>query len=145
MNASATAAVPYAVGGVLALLTAVFLRVVGFDRDRAVYPTLLIVIACIYVLFAVLGGGSALAVELIAMLGFTAVAVLGFRANLWWVAAALAGHGVFDFVHSRLIANPGVPEWWPAFCGAYDVVFAACFAALLLRGQRRSGGGRVSG
>jgi len=30
---------------------------------------------------------------------FLAVAVVGFKKNLWLVVAALAGHGVFDFFH----------------------------------------------
>lgn len=44
------------VGCVLALVVALFARVVGLDRDRAFYPTVLVVIACLYDLFAVLGG-----------------------------------------------------------------------------------------
>jgi hypothetical protein len=47
--------------------------------------------------------------------------------------AALAGHGVVDAVHGRLIANAGVPAWWPAWCLAYDVGAAAWLAWLLHR------------
>jgi hypothetical protein len=47
--------------------------------------------------------------------------------------AGLGGHGVFDWVHHSLIANPGVPAWWPAFCGAADVGLAGALAVLLLR------------
>ncbi len=43
---------PYVIGIVLALGVAVFARRVGFDRDRAFYPTVMIVIASYYVLFA---------------------------------------------------------------------------------------------
>lgn len=132
---------PYAIGVVLALLTALFVRSVGFDRDRAVYLTLLIVIASYCVLFAFMGGSvRALSIESVVMLGFALVAVLGFTGNLWWVVAALAGHGVFDFVHSRLISNPGVPAWWRAFCLAFDVCLSAWLAALLVR--RRLGPAR---
>ncbi len=49
--------------------------------------------------------------------------------------AGLAAHGMFDFVHAHVIDNPGVPEWWPAFCGAYDVVAAAALA-WLSRGRK---------
>jgi hypothetical protein len=132
---------PYAIGFGLAILIGVFLRATGFDRDRAVYPTLVIVIALYYVLFAVMGGSvRALGIESAVMLGFAVVAVLGFTGNLWWAVAALAGHGVFDFVHGRLIANPGVPAWWPAFCLSADVGLAACLAGLLLRRHVRSNG-----
>jgi len=130
---------PYSIGIVLAILVALFLRAAGFDRDRAVYPTLLIVVAAYYVLFAVMGGSvAALAIESVALLGFTLVAVLGFAKSSWWIVAALAGHGLFDFSHSRLIANPGVPSWWPAFCLSFDVGFAACLAVLLLRAGPRA-------
>jgi hypothetical protein len=138
MSLLGQASTPYAVGGVLALITALFLRVVRFDRDRAVYPTLLIVVGHYYVLFAVMGGRSALGIELVGLLAFSLMAVLGFTTNLWCIVAGLAGHGAFDFIHSRLIANPGVPEYWPAFCGAFDVGFAACLAGLVLRRNIRS-------
>ena len=47
---------PYVIGIVLSAGVAVFARVVGFDRDRAFYPTVMIVIAAYYVLFAVMSG-----------------------------------------------------------------------------------------
>jgi hypothetical protein len=43
--------------------------------------------------------------------------------------------GVVDFLHGHLIANPGVPAWWPTFCLAYDVAAAACLAWLLGRSR----------
>jgi hypothetical protein len=82
----------------------------------------LVVIALYYVLFAVMGGSlQAVLLESAVMIGFAAVAVLGFRRQLWIVAAGLAAHGVFDAIHGSLISNPGVPAWWPAFCSAFDV------------------------
>ena len=47
---------PYVIGIVLAVRVAVFARFVGFDRDRAFSPTVMIVIASYYVLFAVMSG-----------------------------------------------------------------------------------------
>lgn len=135
---------PYAIGIGLAIVTALLCKVAGFDRDRAIYPVILIVIAWYYVLFAVMGGSDrALSLEVLVMLAFTLVAVLGFAFNLWWVAAAMAGHGVFDWFHDRLITNPGVPAWWPAFCLAIDVGLSAWLAWLLLRGRIRSTGSRA--
>jgi hypothetical protein len=82
----------------------------------------LVVIASYYVLFAVMGGSMrALVLESIVMSVFLCAAVLGFKFNLWLVVAAFAVHGVFDFLHGRIVTNPGVPEWWPAFCLAYDI------------------------
>ncbi|MGE0363499.1 MAG: hypothetical protein AB7H93_22700 [Vicinamibacterales bacterium] len=127
------------VGALLAIAVAVFARIVGLDRDRAFYPTVMIVIAALYSLFAVMGGSTtALLGEMTAGAVFVVAATYGFRSSLWIVAAALTGHGIFDFVHGRLIANPGVPVFWPAFCGAYDVVAGAVMAWLLAAGRIRA-------
>jgi len=131
----AAVAGPFVVGLVLSLGVAVFARRVGLDRDRAFYPTVMIVIASYYVLFAVMSGSvRAVAVESVVMLLFAAAAVAGFKSSPWIVVAALAGHGLFDAVHGRLVENTGVPAWWPAWCFAYDVGAAACLGWLLRRG-----------
>ena len=138
---------PYLTGVVLALLISGFAAVVGFDRDRAFYPTVLIVIACYYVLFAVIGGSShALLVETLITTAFLLLAAIGFRGNLWLVVAGLAGHGIFDLLHQRVVVNPGVPAWWPAFCMTYDITAAAVLGWLLIRrGDARVDLNRVSG
>jgi hypothetical protein len=126
----------YLIGVGLALVACAFAAFSGFDRDRVFYPTLLIVIATYYILFAVIGNSTpALAIESAVAGAFLALAVAGFKRNLWLVAAALAGHGVFDFFHQLFIHNPGVPMWWPGFCLSFDI-FAGGFLALLL--MRRS-------
>ncbi|HUQ51754.1 MAG TPA: hypothetical protein VM692_06000 [Gammaproteobacteria bacterium] len=126
----------YAVGIALALFVSLFARLTGLDRDRAFYPTIAIVIALLYVLFAVMGASShALLVDSIPMAAFVLLAVLGFKLNLWLVVACLAGHGIFDLFHPHVIDNPGVPEWWPSFCMTYDLVAAAFLAGLLLRAK----------
>ena len=65
-----------------------------------------------------------------------ALAVAGFQKNLWLAAVGLAGHGVFDFVHHLFIRNPGVPEWWPGFCGSFDVLAGGVLALLLMQRSR---------
>ena len=126
---------PVVIGLVLALAIVALGRLSGLDRDRALYPVALIVIAAYYVLFATMGGPQALRSELIAASVFVVVALVGFRTSLWWAAAGIAGHGIFDwFVHPRLIANPGMPAFWPAFCGSIDVALGVLLALLLLRG-----------
>lgn len=121
------------VGAVLALLVGAMATAVGLDRDRAMYPVATLVVASYYVLFAAMGASTGiLALEALAGAAFAIAAVVGFRSSLWIVVAALAGHGVFDFVHGSVIHNPGVPHWWADFCGAYDVA-AALYLAWLLR------------
>jgi hypothetical protein len=126
---------PYVIGLVLAAGVALFARYVGFDRDRAFYPTVMIVIAAYYVLFAVMGGTvQTVVIESVVMSLFAAAAVAGFKSSAWITVAALAGHGVFDAVHGYVIENAGVPVWWPAWCLAYDVGAAAGLAWLLRQG-----------
>lgn len=126
---------PFVIGIVLSAGVALFARTVGFDRDRAFYPTVMIVIALYYVLFAAMTGSiQTVIAESVVMLVFAAAAVVGFRSSTWIVVAALAGHGVFDAFHGYLVENPGVPTWWPAWCLAYDVGAAAGLAWLLRRG-----------
>src|SRR5262249_30215176 len=113
---------PYVVGFVLSLVVASFARWVGFDRDRAFYPAVLIVVASYYVLFAAMSGSiQTVVVESVVMAPFAIAAVVGFRGSAWIVVAALAAHGIQDAVHGYLVANAGVPVWWPAWCLAYDV------------------------
>ena len=120
------------IGIALALAVWLFALLSSFDRDRAFYPAVTIVVAHYYPLFAVMGG-QGLVPEILIMALFVGAAVAGFKTSLWLVAAALAGHGLFDLVHAQLIANPGVPVWWPFFCMGFDVMAAACLGWLLLR------------
>jgi hypothetical protein len=113
----------------------------GLDRDRSFYPTVTIVVASYYALFAVMGAPThALVLESLVGVVFLVVAALGFRSSLWVVVVALAAHGIFDLVHGRVISNPGVPSWWPQFCLTYDVTAAAYLAWLLRSGRIRAGG-----
>ena len=127
------------VGAGLALSVGLSATFLGLDRDRAFYPTVMMVIASYYGLFAIMGGSvQVLAFESIPIVAFLVASIAGFKRSLWLVVAALAAHGVFDFVHGQLIANPGVPLWWPPFCLAYDVVAAAYLAWLLSRSKVRA-------
>ena len=127
---------PYAVGVGLSVAVCLFAMLLGFDRDRAFYPILTIVIASYYALFAVMGGSTrALGIESVVILLFLVASALGFKLNLWFVVGALLGHGFLDFFHARLIENPGVPVWWPQFCLAYDVAAGGYLAILLSRSR----------
>lgn len=113
----------YAIGVVLALAVSLLARWVGFDRDRSFYPTILIVIASYYVLFAVMGGSlQALLPEAAVFGGFLLLAIGGYKLSPWIVVLALLGHGLFDGFHP--FDNPGLPAWWPGFCLGYDLTAA---------------------
>ncbi len=124
----------YLIGLGVALAVAGLGSGVGFGRDRCFGPTVLIVTAGYYVLFAAVGGSTrSLVVEIVVACGFVLVAVIAFTSNLWLIPGAMAAHGVFDFFHHSLIQNSGVPVWWPGFCIAFDVIFGGWLGVVLLR------------
>jgi hypothetical protein len=121
------------VGLLLALAVSLFGTFSGLDRERSFYSVILVVVASYYGLFAVMGASDgALTLEFVVFVLFAAAACIGFKKDLRIVAAALAAHGLFDLVHSGIISNPGVPQWWPPFCASYDLA-AGLYLALLLR------------
>jgi hypothetical protein len=126
----------YFIGIAVAITVCLAASFVGFDKDRAFYPVVLIVIASYYILFAVMGASmQTLLIELAAAAAFAVVAVIGFKWNQWFIIVGLAAHGAFDLLHPLLAHNQGVPIWWPGFCLAYDVTAAVYLMVLLkLRG-----------
>jgi hypothetical protein len=127
------------IGMLLAFAVGVFGTASGLDRDRAFYTTVAIVVASYYALFAVIGATTDVIV-IESLLGglFLVVATIGFRSSLWLVATALAAHGVFDLAHGLIVANPGVPAWWPAWCLGYDVAAGAYLSWLIGSGRVRA-------
>jgi hypothetical protein len=126
----------YVIGTGLGLILGFSTTLLGMDRDRALYPTALIVIAAYYDLFAVMGGSDqSLLAELAAGSIFVVLAVAGFKWNLWLTAAGITGHGIFDIFHDRFIYNAGVPHFWLGFCSSIDVVLGLYLAGMLWLGR----------
>lgn len=122
-----------AIGTILALGACGLGVVAGFERDRAFYPVMLIVIASYYDLFAVIGEDrGVLAVEVAISLAFAALAVLSFRVNLWLTVAGLLGHALLDFFHAHVVTSAGLPSWWSMFCAMFDAVAGVYLAARLI-------------
>jgi hypothetical protein len=133
------ALVSFAVGFALAIIIGLFAAVVGLGRENGFYPTMLMVIAGYYVLFAALAADlTAMTLELAGFFVFCTLAVIGFRGRPWGVVAGLIAHGLFDALHGLLFANPGAPGWWSAFCSGFDLAIAA-WLGWMLAGLRRSG------
>ena len=127
----------YLIGFGLGAAVCAFEKLSGFDRERVFYPTVAAVVGTYYLLFAVMVNAmQALVLESLVACVFFALAVVGFKKSLWLIVAALWGHTAFDAVHHLVIENPGLPIWWPGFCGSIDLFFGG-YLALLLR--RRSG------
>ncbi|MDP1946879.1 MAG: hypothetical protein Q8L77_05205 [Nitrospirota bacterium] len=127
--------IPLLVGVLTAVAIAALAKSTRFDQDRSFYPTVLVVIASYYILFAVMGGSrQALAWELVVAVAFSAVAIMGALYLPLLVGVGIVAHGFFDLVHYTMMENTGVPDWWPGFCGSLDVVLG-----LWVIGLSRSG------
>lgn len=132
----------YVIGAAGAFAVSIGAAAIELDRDRAFYPTVLIVVASYYGLFAVMAGATPAFIAEAAVLAIFAVcAVAGFKTSLWLVAGALMAHGALDLFHGHVISNPGVPGWWPGFCASYDLVAGSYLASRL---WRRGVGGAFS-
>lgn len=128
--------IPVLVGMLTAVAVAVLAKSTRFDQDRSFYPTVLVVIAAYYILFAVMGGsGQALAWELVAAVVFSTIAIIGALHMPVLVGVGIVAHGLFDLVHHIMIENAGVPDWWPGFCGSLDVVLGLWVIALSRSGR----------
>jgi len=120
------------IGLILALAVALFASAVGLDRERSFHSTVLVIVASYYGLSAVMSGSlQTLLLESIAIAAFVLLSILGFKLSPWFLVGGLVAHGLFDLFHSHVIANAGVPAWWPNFCLSYDLTAAACLSGLL--------------
>jgi hypothetical protein len=130
----------YLIGFFLSLAVAGLAILIGLDRERGFYPTVMILTAAYYVLFALMGGSTrALIIEILVASGFSLMAIIGYRRNLWLIVIALVGHGAFDVVHRLMFENLGVPHWWPGFCLVIDVILGGLLTIRLM--QRRVAAG----
>lgn len=122
----------FAIGIAMALVICLAARLVGFDRDRAFYPILLIAIASYDLVFASLTQDiGVIAAECLLAFVFIVMAVLGFSKWPLLVVLGLAGHAAADVVHPHLIGNSGIPGWWPGFCAGFDVAAALALGYIL--------------
>jgi len=104
-----------------------------------VWAISLVVIASIYVGFAVADGRSiVIAVEVGVAFSFVILAAIAITSSPWLVVIGLVGHGIKDLWQHRtqFVANT---RWWPPFCLVVDVVCAAAIAVLLLVGVDLNG------
>ena len=128
---------PLLIGAGLAIVLAIGARITRSDQDRSFYPTILIVIATYYVLFAFMSGEGIVEEIVVASL-FSIAAIAGGMALPVVVGIGILLHGVFDFLRPILITNSGVPAWWPAFCGGVDVLLGAWVIWISFKGASRN-------
>jgi uncharacterized protein DUF6010 len=115
-------------GVAVGVLTIVFARTIR--GQHWVYSIGLLTLPSLYASFALHAGEQTLGVRemiygipyVVAGLFFAFVSV---RQSAVVVGALWILHGLYDLIHSRLITNPGVPDWYPVFCFSVDIVIGA--------------------
>jgi hypothetical protein len=101
-----------------------------------VYALGLVLIAAVYIGFAVADGRRhVLAVETAVASGFVVVAAIAVTGPGWLIVAGLAAHGVKDMWQHRTDFVTGT-RWWPPFCAAVDFVAATVIAVGLIADVR---------
>jgi hypothetical protein len=102
--------------------------------DATVYALGLVLIAAIYIGFAVADGRPRIiAVETAVAAAFVVVAMAAVTGSAWLLVAGLAGHGLKDLWQHRteFVANT---RWWPPFCATVDFVAATVIAIDIVAG-----------
>src|SRR5688572_32837077 len=102
--------------------------------DNTVYALGLVLIAAIYIGFAVADGrGTVITVEIGVAAVFVVVAAAAVTGSAWLLVAGLAGHGLKDLWQHRtgFVANT---RWWPPFCATVDFVAATIIAIGVVAG-----------
>ncbi len=126
---------PVVIGGISGLVLVGALYSTGALQERSGLAVLLAAIAFFWPVFAVQADATAITLVLHAAVFvlFAALAAFGFRKSAIVLAGGLIAHGVFD-VLVLFTGHPG-PVWWPAFCGALDLV-AGVLVIILIRTHR---------
>jgi hypothetical protein len=122
-------------GLVVGLLQAATLLVFWWLNSATVYALGLVLIASVYVGFAVADGRlKVIAVESSVTFAFVVVAAAAVTGSPWLLVAGLAGHGLKDLWQHRshFVANT---RWWPPFCMIVDWVVAAIIVGEIAAGM----------
>ena len=122
-------------GIVFGLLQAATPLVFWWLDSATVYALGLVLIAAIYVGFAVADGRpNVIAVESSVAFAFVLVAATAVTGSPWLLVVGLTGHGLKDLWQHRThyVANT---RWWPPFCMVVDWVVAAIIVGEIAAGM----------
>ncbi len=101
----------------------------------SVYSLMLVLIAAVYVGFAVADGRRhVLIVESLVASVFVLVAAVAITGPTWLLVVGLLGHGLKDLWQHRTGFVNGT-RWWPPFCVAVDAVAAFLLTIAFTVGQ----------
>jgi hypothetical protein len=126
---------PVAWGIIVGVLQAATPLAFWWLDSATVYALGLVLIAAIYVGFAVADGRPrVIAVESSVAFAFVVVAAAAVTGSAWLLVAGLAGHGLKDLWQHRTqyVANT---RWWPPFCMVVDWVVAVIIVGEIAAGM----------
>jgi hypothetical protein len=122
-------------GVLFGLLQAATPLVFWWLDSATVYAVGLVLIASVYIGFAVADGRpKVIAAESSMTFAFVIVAAAAITGSPWLLVAGLAGHALKDLWQHRshFVANT---RWWPPFCMIVDWVVAAIIVAEIAAGM----------
>lgn len=98
----------------------------------------LVVLPLVYMLFALMvGDGHALVLEFAYGLPFFIFGIVcfirGFKGSGLLVISLWVLHAAYDVYHHMLVANAGVPFWYPALCLGFDMMMVIYLIRLVSR------------
>lgn len=98
--------------------------------ENWLYAATVILLPVIYLGFAMsTGDASVVAAELLLGIPFVGIAIVCLRwrtpRTALLVGALWVAHAVVDVFHDLVFVNPGVPDWYPFFCAAIDLLIGA--------------------
>jgi hypothetical protein len=121
-------------GGVVGVVQAASPLAFWWLDPATVYAFGLVLIAAIYIGFAVADGRSKVIVaESTVASVFVVAAAVAVTGSVWLIVAGLFGHGLKDLWQhrSQFVANT---RWWPPFCLVVDWIAAAIIAVAIIAG-----------
>ena len=126
---------PVPIGAALGLATLPAHALLPLAWAEQLAALLLVLIAGIYVGFAVIDGrGRTLAVETATAVAFASFALWAVVRAPAWLPVGYAAHALWDLAHHRARHRPRLelrmPRWYVPFCVAVDLVVAAGIAGI---------------
>lgn len=103
--------------------------------DRWLFALGLISLPVVYSVFALYAGQRLPAALELAwgipyLVGGMLLPLVRFRGSIALAGVLWLLHGGYDLLHGSLIGNAGVPDWYPVFCAAVDVVIGTYLLGL---------------
>ena len=125
---------PVAWGALIGVVMAASPLAFWWLDPSTVYALGLVLIASVYIGFAVADGRPKVIVAESAVASvFVVVAAVAVTGSVWLIVVGLVGHGLKDLWQHRrqFVANT---RWWPPFCVVVDWVAAAIIAVAIIAG-----------